>query len=154
MCKIRSLASWYGKLILAASHQTLEIWSLDQDLINFTMEGNFLIGEMIFDSFAMFYYVNGRTPTQTVIFLCLMEKLHLEILARSWSSKNFSPSFFQSKSNGLVLSPFLAALLLFFEGKETSVKNFLIELYRNLRCCPPITTLSLKLVLSSAYLQR
>ena len=64
------------------------------------------------------FVLDGETPPGNT-----GEKLILkELLAK----------FFQSKSNGLVLSPFLAALLLFFEGKETSVKNFLIELYRNL----------------------
>ena len=39
---------------------------------------------------------------------------------------------FQNSSNGLVSSPFLAALLLSFVGKESLAKNFLTELYKNL----------------------
>ena len=41
-------------------------------------------------------------------------------------------AFYDKKSIGLVSAPFLAALLLFFAGSESLVKNFLTELYRNL----------------------
>ena len=46
--------------------------------------------------------------------------------------KELFVKFFRSKSTGLVSASFLGALLLFFVGKETIVKDFLTELYRNL----------------------
>ena len=54
------------------------------------------------------------------------------IQGKKSSLKKLFPKIFQTKSNGLVSAPFLAALLLFFAGKVNLVKNFLTELYRNL----------------------
>ena len=43
-----------------------------------------------------------------------------------------SAKCFRTGSSGLVSSPFLAALLVFFARKETLAKNFLTELHKNL----------------------
>ena len=86
----------------------------------------------LFNSFAMFYYINGRTPYTDDHLFALDRETPPGNTGEKLIIKEFFAKFFQSKSNGLVLSPFLPALLLFFAGKETSVKNFLIELYRNL----------------------
>ena len=48
------------------------------------------------------------------------------------SLKELFVKFFRTRSSGFVSSVFLAALLLFFAGKETLGKTFLTELYKNL----------------------
>ena len=86
----------------------------------------------LFDSFAMFYYINGRLPyTDGHLFIPDGQTLP-GIIGEKLSLKELFGTFFRKGSNGLVSSPFLAALLLFFAGKETLAKNFLTELYKNL----------------------
>ena len=81
----------------------------------------------------MFYYINGRFPyTDGHLFVSCGET-PAGIIGEKLSLKELFAKFFRTGSNGLVsLSPFLAALLLFFVGKETLSKNFLTELYKNL----------------------
>ena len=68
--------------------------------------------------FTILYVPDGETPPGII-----GEKLSLkELFAKS----------FRTGSHGLVSSPFLAALLLFFARKEMLAKHFLTELYKNL----------------------
>ena len=55
-----------------------------------------------------------------------------EIIGEKLSLKELLAKFIRTGSNCLVSSPFLAALLLCFAGKEMLAKNFLTELYKNL----------------------
>ena len=80
----------------------------------------------------MFYYENGRFPfTDGHLFLpdsdappgLISDKLNL---------KELFAIFFMTGSRGLVSSPFIAAILLFFAGNEKLAKYFLTELYYNL----------------------
>ena len=56
----------------------------------------------------------------------------LGIIGEKLSLKELLAKPFRTVSNGLVSSLFIAALLLFFSGKEKPGKNFLMELYKNL----------------------
>ena len=86
----------------------------------------------LFDSFAMFYYINDRLPyTDRHLFVSDGE-ISPGIQSEKLSLKELFAKIFRTKSNGLVSAPFLAALLLFFTGKESLVKNLITELYRNL----------------------
>ena len=79
----------------------------------------------------MFYYINGRLPyTDGHLFVPDGEIL-AGIFGEKLSLKKLFAKFFRTGSNGLVSSPFLAALLLFFARKETLAKIFLTELYKN-----------------------
>ena len=73
----------------------------------------------------MLYYINGHlfVPDGETPPGIIGEKLSL---------KEPFANIFRTGSNGLVSSPFLASLLLFFAGKETLAKNFLTKLYKNL----------------------
>ena len=86
----------------------------------------------LFDSFAMFYYINGRLPYTDGHLFVPDGEIPSGIQGEKLSLKEPFAKFFWTKSNGLVSAPFLAALLLFLAGKESLVKNFLTELYRNL----------------------
>ena len=80
----------------------------------------------------MFNYINGRLP-YTVGHLFVPDgETPPGIIGKKLNLKELFAKFFLTKSNGLVFSPFLAALLLFFARKETLAKNFLAELYKNL----------------------
>ena len=80
----------------------------------------------------MFYYINGRLPyTDGHLFVPDGENPS-GIFRKKLNLKELFAKFFRTKSNGLVSSPFLAALLVFFAGKETLAKNFLTALYKNL----------------------
>ena len=85
-----------------------------------------------FDSFAMFYYINGRLSYTDGHLSVPDGETPPGIIGEKLILKELFPKFFRTKSNGLVLSPFLAVLLLFFTGKEHLAKNFLTELYKNL----------------------
>ena len=85
----------------------------------------------LFDSFAMFYFINGRLPYTDGHLFVPHGEIPLGIIGEKLSLKELFTKFFQTKSYGLVSSPFLAALQLFFAAKETLVKNFLTELYKN-----------------------
>ena len=86
----------------------------------------------MFDSFGISYDINGRLLyTDRNIFVCDRE-IPPEIQGEKLSLKELFAKFFWTKSNGLVSTPFLEPLLLIFSGKESRVKKFLTELYRNL----------------------
>ena len=111
---------------------------IDEIENNFQANGNSLLSisdtqsiGKLFDSFALFYYVNGNLfYTDGHLFVSDRETPP-RIVAKKLSLKELFAKSFQSKSNGLVSFPFLAALLLFLAGKETLVKRFLTDLYRN-----------------------
>ena len=86
----------------------------------------------LFDSFAMFYYINGSVLYTDGHLFVSDGETPPGIIGKKLSLKELFAKSFQSKSNGLVSFPFLAALLLFLAGKETLVKRFLTDLYRNL----------------------
>ena len=85
----------------------------------------------LFNSFAMFYYINCRLPYTDRHLFVPEEEIPLGIQGGKLSLKELFPKNFRTKSNGLVSAPFLAVLLLFFAGAESLVRNFLTELYRN-----------------------
>ena len=85
----------------------------------------------LFNSFAMFYFINGRLPYTDDHLFVPDGETPPEIIGEKLSLKELFAKFFWTKSNGLVSSLFLAALQLFFAGKETLAKNFLTELYKN-----------------------
>ena len=80
----------------------------------------------------MFYYINGRLPYTGDHLFVPDGETPPGIIGEKLSLKELFVKFFRSKSNGLASSPFLVAFLLFFVRKETFVKNFLTEFYRNL----------------------
>ena len=82
--------------------------------------------------FAIFYYIKGRFPYTDGHLFVSDGKTPSGIIEEKLSLKELFAKFFRTGSKGLVSSPFLAALLLFFDGKETLTKNFLTELYKNL----------------------
>ena len=86
----------------------------------------------LFSSFALFYYINGwLLYTGGHLFMPDGETVP-GIIGKKLNLKELFPKIFQTKLNGLVCSPVLAALLLFFAGKETLANKFLTELYKNL----------------------
>ena len=85
----------------------------------------------LFNSFAMFYFINGRLPYTDDHLFVPDGETPPGIIGEKLSLKELFAKFFWTKSNGLVSSLFLAALQLFFAGKETLAKNFLTELYKN-----------------------
>ena len=85
----------------------------------------------LFDFFVMFSYINGRL-LYTDRHLFVPDGETPGIIGEKLSLKELFAKFYRTGSNGLVSSPFLAALLLFFAGKENLAKHFLTELYRNL----------------------
>ena len=80
----------------------------------------------------MFYYINGRLPYTDWHLFVPDGETPPGIIREKLSLKELFAKLFRRGSNGLVSSPFLAALLLFFAGKETLAKNFLTKLYKNL----------------------
>ena len=112
---------------------------IDEIENNFRANGNGLLSVRdaasateLFDSFVMFYYINGRLPYTDGHLFVPDGEIPPVIQGENLNLKELFPKFFLTKSNGLVSAPFLAALLLFFSEKESLVKNFLAELYRNL----------------------
>ena len=112
---------------------------IDEIENNFRANGNSLLSvhqtesaTELFDSFAMFYYINGRLPYADGRLFVPDGQTLPGIIGEKLSLKELFAKFFRKGSNCLVPSPFLAALLLFFAGKETLAKNFLTELYKNL----------------------
>ena len=87
---------------------------------------------VLFDSFAMFYYINVRLPYTDGHLFVPDGETPSKFVGEKLNLKELFAKFFLTKSNGLVSSPFLAALLQLFLGKETLAKNFLTELYKNL----------------------
>ena len=87
----------------------------------------------LFHSFAMFYYINGRLPYTDGHLFVPDGNAPSEIIGEKLNLKELFAKFFRTKSNAVVSSPFLAAQILFFAGKETIAKDFLTELYENCR---------------------
>ena len=86
----------------------------------------------LFDSFAMFYYINGRLPYTDGHLFVPDGETSAGVIGEKLSLKELFAKCFSAGSNGLVSSPFLATLLLFFARKETLAKTFPMELYKNL----------------------
>ena len=86
----------------------------------------------MFDFFAIFYYIHGRLPYAAGLRFVPDGETPAGIQGEKLNLKKLFAKFVQSKSNGLVSTPFLGALPLFFAGKETLLEDFLTELYRNL----------------------
>ena len=72
----------------------------------------------LFDSFAMFYYINGRLPYMGRHLFVPDGETPAGIIGEKLSLKELFESFFRTVSNILVSSPFLAVLLLLFARKE------------------------------------
>ena len=86
----------------------------------------------LFDSFAIFYYFNGRLPYTNGHLFFPDGESPTGIMGEKLSLKELFAKFFRTGSNNLVLCPFHAALLLLFAGKGTLAKSFLTESYKNL----------------------
>ena len=86
----------------------------------------------LFDSFAMFHYINDRVPNTDEHRFVPDGETRAGIIGEKLSLKEPFAKFFRTGSNTLVSSSFLAALLLYFARKETIAKIFLTELYKNL----------------------
>ena len=71
----------------------------------------------LFDSFAMFYYINDRLPCMDGHLFVPDGESPAGIIGDKRSLKEHFATFFRTGSNGLVSSPFLAALLLLFARK-------------------------------------
>ena len=63
-----------------------------------------------FDSFAMFYYVNGRLPYNDGHLFVPDREISLGIKGEELSLKELFAKIFRTKSNGLVSAPFLATI--------------------------------------------
>ena len=112
---------------------------IDENENNFSTNGNDLPSVWdnesaidLFDFFAIFYYIHGSLPYAAGLRFVPDGETPAGIQVEKLNLKKLFAKFVQSKSNGLVSAPFLGALPLFFGGKETLVKDFLTELYRNL----------------------
>ena len=93
----------------------------------------------LFNSFAMFYYINGRLPCTDGHLFVPDEEISSGLQGEKLSLKSFLQDFFGQNQTVWYLLQFLAALLLFFEGKESLVKNFLTQLYRSLMVEVPLS---------------
>ena len=112
---------------------------IDEIENDFRVNGNVLLSVRqtesaveLFDSFAMFYFINGRLPYRGGHLFVPDGETPAGIIGEKLSLKEFFAKFFRTGSNGLVSPPFLAVLLLLFAGKETLAKIFFKELYTNL----------------------
>ena len=82
----------------------------------------------------MFYYLNGRLQQPLVTtdnFVSNGEKPG-EVAGEKFNLKQLYTKFWGTESNGLVSSPFLCALALFFGAGDKAAKNLLTEIYKNL----------------------
>ena len=86
----------------------------------------------LFSLFAMFYYLNGRLPYTDGHLLVPDGEISPGIQGEKLSLKELFAKFFHTKPCSLVSAAFLAAILLFFVGKESLEKNVLTESFRNL----------------------
>ena len=85
----------------------------------------------LFNSFAIFYYINGRLLYMDGLLFVPDVETPVGIIEEKLNLKELFAKIFRTGSNGLVLSPFLATLLLFFARKETLAVDFLTKLYKN-----------------------
>ena len=72
-----------------------------------------------FNSFAMFYYINGGLQYTDRYFFVPGREIPPEIQDENLSPKELFAKSFWSKSKGLVSASFLVAFLLLFAGKES-----------------------------------
>ena len=86
----------------------------------------------LFNSFSMFYYLNGRFPFTDGHLFVPDGHAPFSIIGDNLNLKELFAKFFMTGSRGLVSSPFIAAILLFFARNEKLTKDFLTELYYNL----------------------
>ena len=80
----------------------------------------------------MFYYLNSRFPFTDIHLFVPDGDAPPGIISDKLKLEELFANFFMTGSRGLVSSPFIAAILLFFAGKEKLAKDFLTELYYNL----------------------
>ena len=86
----------------------------------------------LFNSFTMFYYLNGRFPfTDGYLFVPGSDAPH-GIIGGKLNLNELLAKFFMTGSKGLVSSPSITKILLFFAGNEKLAKDFLTEFYYNL----------------------
>ena len=85
----------------------------------------------LFNSFAIFYYINGRLLYMDGLLFVPDVETPVGIIEEKLNLKELFAKIFRTGSNGLVLSPFLATLLLFFARKEALAVDFLTKLYKN-----------------------
>ena len=86
----------------------------------------------LFNSFTMFYYLNGRFPfTDGYLFVPGSQAPH-GIIGVKLNLNELLAKFFMTGSKGLVSSPSITNILLFFAGNEKLAKDFLTEFYYNL----------------------
>ena len=86
----------------------------------------------LFNSFAMFYYLNGTFPFTDGHRFVPDGDAPPGIIGDKLNLKELFAKFFMTGSRGLVSSPFIATILLFFAGNEKLAKDFLTELYYTL----------------------
>ena len=113
-----------------------EIGKLERD---FRANGNGLLSIRdtgsatgLFSSFAMFYYLNGRFPFTDGHLFVPDGDAPPSIIGNKLSLKELLAKCSMTGSKGLVSSPFIAAILLFFARNQRLAKDFLTELYYNL----------------------
>ena len=113
-----------------------EIDELERD---FRTNGNSLllirdteIATEYFNSFSMFYYLNGRFPFTGGHLFVPDGDAPPGIIGNKLNLKELFAKLFMTGSKSLVSSPFIATILLLFAGKEKLAKDFLTELYYNL----------------------
>ena len=82
---------------------------------------------VLFDSFTIFYHIYGRLLYMDGHFVVCDGETPPGIIGEKPSLQDLFAKFFWTGSNGLVSSPFLAALLLFFAKKKTLAKKFFIQ---------------------------
>ena len=80
----------------------------------------------------MFNLINGRLPYTDEHLFVPEGETPSGIIGEKLSLKELFAKCFRTGSNDLVSSLFLAALLMFFIGKEVLPKNFLTDIYKNL----------------------
>ena len=112
---------------------------IDETENDFRVKGNRLLSVRqtesvteLFNSFAIFYYINGRLLYMDGLLFVPDVETPFEIIEEKLTLKELFAKIFRTDSNGLVLSPFLVTLLLFFARKEALAEDFLTKLYKNL----------------------
>ena len=86
----------------------------------------------LFNSFAMFYYLNDRFPFTDGHLSVPDGDAPPGIIGDKLNLKELFAKCFMTGSRGLVSSLFIAEILLFFAGKGKLAKDFLTELYYKL----------------------
>ena len=86
----------------------------------------------MFDSLAMFHYINGRLPYTTGHLFLPDREIPPGIEGGKLNLKEVFAKFFRTNLTSLVSAYFFGALLLLFAGKEPIIKDFLTVMCRNL----------------------